>query len=316
MADTDATSAQVPPNIEELVQAVAAFKDTGTKALNSLGEAAEKLKGALGKGSGSDGTANGGKAGGEPNDYVKKIGNEFGSPEDKRKRELKELEDNKEAIVQYSGEDSYNKAKESIESQYDGTKELNKKLTDSLSGVGDAFVNALAKGENAFKALRTTALNAAADIAASMMKMAILNPLINSLFPSAGLPTLTGFGGARAGGGPVSAGSAYLVGERGPELFLPGTSGSIIPNHALQAPSYSSAASAGAGGGLQVVVNNNAPGVHTQAEERTGADGSRQLEIIVEQIADRAVTKRFNSGRADRDMQSNYGLSRSPIRRS
>lgn len=41
------------------------------------------------------------------------------------------------------------------------------------------------------------------------------------------------FGGARAMGGPVSGGSAYLVGERGPELFVPGSSGSIVPNHAM-----------------------------------------------------------------------------------
>jgi hypothetical protein len=37
--------------------------------------------------------------------------------------------------------------------------------------------------------------------------------------------------GARAGGGPVSAGKNYLVGERGPEIFSPSSSGSIIPNH-------------------------------------------------------------------------------------
>jgi hypothetical protein len=34
----------------------------------------------------------------------------------------------------------------------------------------------------------------------------------------------------RAGGGPVAAGSAYVVGEAGPELFLPGVSGTIAPN--------------------------------------------------------------------------------------
>lgn len=39
--------------------------------------------------------------------------------------------------------------------------------------------------------------------------------------------------GERAMGGPVSAAGTYLVGERGPELFVPGTSGSIIPNGAL-----------------------------------------------------------------------------------
>lgn len=38
---------------------------------------------------------------------------------------------------------------------------------------------------------------------------------------------------ARAMGGPVTAGRMHLVGERGPELFVPGASGSIVPNHAL-----------------------------------------------------------------------------------
>jgi hypothetical protein len=36
--------------------------------------------------------------------------------------------------------------------------------------------------------------------------------------------------GARAMGGPVSAGKRYLVGERGPEIFAPRSSGQIIPN--------------------------------------------------------------------------------------
>jgi hypothetical protein len=40
------------------------------------------------------------------------------------------------------------------------------------------------------------------------------------------------FGGARANGGPVSAGTTYLVGEQGPELFTPNSSGAIIPNGA------------------------------------------------------------------------------------
>jgi hypothetical protein len=41
------------------------------------------------------------------------------------------------------------------------------------------------------------------------------------------------FGGARANGGSVMAGVPYLVGERGPELFVAPKSGSIIPNHSL-----------------------------------------------------------------------------------
>lgn len=41
------------------------------------------------------------------------------------------------------------------------------------------------------------------------------------------------FGGGRAEGGPVSAGTTYLVGERGPELFMPNKSGTIIPNERI-----------------------------------------------------------------------------------
>jgi len=38
------------------------------------------------------------------------------------------------------------------------------------------------------------------------------------------------FGGGKASGGSVSAGTTYLVGENGPELFSPGSSGNITPN--------------------------------------------------------------------------------------
>lgn len=41
------------------------------------------------------------------------------------------------------------------------------------------------------------------------------------------------FGGARAMGGPVSSGKSYLVGEKGPELFVPSGSGNIVPNSAM-----------------------------------------------------------------------------------
>jgi phage-related minor tail protein len=52
-----------------------------------------------------------------------------------------------------------------------------------------------------------------------------------------GAPVLLG----RAGGGPVAAGTPYMVGERGPEMFVPRSSGTILPNSA--------------GGGVNVYVN-------------------------------------------------------------
>jgi hypothetical protein len=47
--------------------------------------------------------------------------------------------------------------------------------------------------------------------------------MVNTSGLFAGLPH-------RAGGGPTAAGSPYLVGERGPELFVPQSAGSIVPN--------------------------------------------------------------------------------------
>ena len=46
----------------------------------------------------------------------------------------------------------------------------------------------------------------------------------------------------KASGGPVMAGGSYIVGEKGPELFTPGTSGNITPNNAM-------------GGGANITVN-------------------------------------------------------------
>jgi len=53
------------------------------------------------------------------------------------------------------------------------------------------------------------------------------------------------FGGGRASGGSVTGGTTYLVGEQGPELFTPSSSGSIIPNSRM----------GGAGGVINITVN-------------------------------------------------------------
>jgi hypothetical protein len=52
--------------------------------------------------------------------------------------------------------------------------------------------------------------------------------------------------GFRANGGPVTSGMPYIVGERGPELFMPNTSGSIISNNRL---------SSSGGSNINITVN-------------------------------------------------------------
>lgn len=75
--------------------------------------------------------------------------------------------------------------------------------------------------------------------------------------------------GFRADGGPVTAGRPYIVGEEGPELFVPRRSGEIIPNHhlaALDAPP--------AGGGVTMDIDIDARGVN---DPFTMADNLRRL---------------------------------------
>lgn len=63
----------------------------------------------------------------------------------------------------------------------------------------------------------------------SMIDLVRNNPLVEGI---SGI--ISGaFGGGRASGGSVTAGTTYLVGEKGAELFTPNTSGTIIPNNAL-----------------------------------------------------------------------------------
>lgn len=64
------------------------------------------------------------------------------------------------------------------------------------------------------------------------------------------------FRGARANGGSVASGGTYLVGERGPELFTPGTSGNITPNGAL------------GGGNVTINVNGGDPNSVVAAIQR------------------------------------------------
>lgn len=64
------------------------------------------------------------------------------------------------------------------------------------------------------------------------------------------------YGGVRATGGPVSTNTAYLVGERGPELFVPNGNGQIIPNDALGG---GSPMGAGTGSTYNITVNALSP---------------------------------------------------------
>jgi hypothetical protein len=114
--------------------------------------------------------------------------------------------------------------------------ELEGPLSDGALRAGDAIERALTgavrTGKLGFEDLKRAALSALADIARSAITSGLgalgapsgsggLGGLLSSLTLS-----LLGAPG-RATGGPVSAGRAYRVGERGPELFVPTSSGRV-----------------------------------------------------------------------------------------
>lgn len=110
--------------------------------------------------------------------------------------------------------------------QFDGT------LVSGFDSAGKVLEKSLASairsGNAGFSDLGTTALKVLGEIATQAG-----NGLLGGLFGSGGggigaaLGAITGLPG-RATGGPVSPGAAYVVGERGPELFVPTTSGGIV----------------------------------------------------------------------------------------
>jgi len=108
--------------------------------------------------------------------------------------------------------------------------------------IAESFEEAILSGNKLREVIRALAQ----DLLRMIFREQITKPMASGLGTFfANLFTGQSFSG-KATGGPVSGGTPYMVGEKGPELFVPGSSGSIIPNHRL---------GSGSGGGSSVVVN-------------------------------------------------------------
>jgi len=103
-------------------------------------------------------------------------------------------------------------------------KEIAEKVGESIADIfGNAF-EAMLKGGDVVKSIGEGLRGLIIDIGKAIIKMVVLKT-ISSIVP--GLGALIPF---RASGGAVSGGSPYVVGERGPELFIPSSTGRIEPN--------------------------------------------------------------------------------------
>ena len=126
---------------------------------------------------------------------------------------------------------------------------------DAARNLAEGLVSSALAGTAAFTDFADYALQ---QIARVVLQQTVIDPIANSIagaFKGGNIGAILtrAFGGFRADGGPVSPSRSYVVGERGPELFLPQTPGVIVP--------------AGGFGGAPVInITVEARGAVTQAE--------------------------------------------------
>ena len=226
------------------------------------------------------------------------------------------------------------KARQSADKTFEGG--MNKSFNTYLENaenmgkhVEATFTNAFGNMENAMVAFASTGKASFADMAnaiiGDIMRMFIRYSLIAPLMRSFGFGVPTGqvptttplpdangdafIGGARvrafATGGVVSRptyfGSAEgpsVMGEAGPEAIMPlgrDANGRLGVR-----------ASGGGGGNVTVIVNNNADNSQATARESTDAFGNRQIEILVANMVNKAIS----SGKTDNAMRASYGMRR------
>ena len=171
-------------------------------------------------------------------------------------------------------------AKQSVEL----SKAMGESFSESFKGivkgtmtVQDAFRNMLNRIADFF-------IDTAAQLAANQLQKSILGLFGNVFnFSTTPLNDIQSAPVYAANGGPVGYKNPYIVGERGPELFVPNQSGNIIPNHDL----------AGIGGGsTNIVVNVDASGSSVEGDEEQG----RELGLLISSAVQSEIIQQQRPG--------------------
>lgn len=110
---------------------------------------------------------------------------------------------------------------------YKARKDAGQTDVQAAAGAGGGLLGSIAAG-----ALAATLIPEPASTVGGLAVLGLIYGIstLGSIFGSATADKITGVE-ARAIGGPVSSGSPYLVGERGPELFIPNINGSVVNNY-------------------------------------------------------------------------------------
>lgn len=180
--------------------------------------------------------------------------------------------------------DTYARATDAAQTAYEETLKLSTELDDFSKEAAKNIQGAIGQGlvdilEGNFKDIGRNFLSLINRMVAEAAAAQIARSLFGGLVGGAGegifggvlkgIGSALGFGGAKAGGGDVMPGRSYLVGEEGPERFVPRTMGTIVPTAALAA----------GGGGTNVTNNFSVTGpVDRRTEAQIAKAATRGLQ--------------------------------------
>jgi len=162
------------------------------------------------------------------------------------------------------------KAEEEIKKNEEATKKLKEKFDEIGKTVEDNLVQNLTDAVMGAKSLGDALNNVLKNLQRQLIELAIsqavsgVGGVVSNFLSGIFTPK------PKAMGGPVSAGGAFLVGEKGPELLQMGSkSGNIIPNHAL-------------GGTTNVVVNVDASGSAVEGDDQNAKQFGEVIAVAIQ----------------------------------
>ena len=150
---------------------------------------------------------------------------------------------------------------------------LGSSFEESFKGIVKGTMSVTDAFRNMFNRIADAFLDMAAQMIATQLSKSFLGLFNFNPFQMGEENVFKGFDSKPlvelAGGGPARSGNSYIVGERGPELFTPGISGMVTPNHAL-------------GGSTNIVVNVDASGSTVEGDEEQGRELGRMISVAIQ----------------------------------
>ena len=117
---------------------------------------------------------------------------------------------------------------------------LIKLANQGIDGLGKAFTDAITGAQKFSDAIKSMAKSVIDSLIQMLIQKYIVDAAFGAITGALGggsTPAPTGGGGSVTGalarGGVATGGNPYLVGEKGPEIFVPSTTGRVLPNDQL-----------------------------------------------------------------------------------